>query len=320
MLATLVGLSGRCDSITGMDLIGAGLEPLAGGHSGETFLAEVAGERTVVRIYAGRGATRGPEAPEVDAAVLALVRGLVPVPEVLEVRRADPESGLPGLLVTSHLDGTRLDALLPDLDDDMAAVVGDRLGRVVARLAQMPMLRAGMFVDAELRCVPMPAEARDLPAWVSTHLEGTALAAWSAEDREQLMAVAERAQQLADSVRRTCLVHSDLNPKNVLVDPATGAVTGLVDWEFAHAGSPFSDLGNLLRFDRRPAFAAGVEAAYRTHVVDAPADLLDQARAADLWALVDLAARAGSNPVADRAHDQLLAITRTGDLHAVATR
>ena len=33
-----------------MDLLGAGLAPLEGGYSGETFLAEVAGERSVVRI------------------------------------------------------------------------------------------------------------------------------------------------------------------------------------------------------------------------------------------------------------------------------
>jgi hypothetical protein len=44
--------------------------------------------------------------------------------------------------------------------------------------------------------------------------------------------------------------------------------------------------------------------------------LLDRARAADLYALVDLASRRGANPVAGRAHDQLLTIARTGDLHA----
>ena len=92
-----------------------GLEPLAGGHSGETFLADAAGERTVVRIYGERSAWRGAEAPQVDAAVLALVRGLLPVPEVLEVRRADA-TGSPGLLVTTFLPGTRLELLLPDLD------------------------------------------------------------------------------------------------------------------------------------------------------------------------------------------------------------
>ena len=56
-------------------------------------------------------------------------------------------------------------------------------------------------------------------------------------------------------------MHCDLNPKNLLVDPDTSAVTGVLDWEFAHAGHPSTDLGNLLRFDRHPAFADAVLAA-----------------------------------------------------------
>ena len=74
--------------------------------------------------------------------------------------------------------------------------------------------------------------------------------------------MAAEAQALLDTVAGTCLVHSDLNPKNLLVDPGTLEVTGVVDWEFAHAGHPFTDLGNLLRFDRDPAFADAVLAAY----------------------------------------------------------
>ena len=42
---------------------------------------------------------------------------------------------------------------------------------------------------------------------------------------------------------------------------------------------------------------------------------LDLARAADLPALVELASRAGSNPVSDRAAARLRAIIATGDLH-----
>ena len=53
-------------------------------------------------------------------------------------------------------------------------------------------------------------------------------------------------------------MHSDLNPKNLLVDPDTLVVTGVLDWEFAHSGHPFTDLGNLLRFDRDPAYADAV--------------------------------------------------------------
>ncbi len=292
------------------------LSPLPGGHSGETFLAESAGERSVVRIYAAASAWRGPNAAEVDAAVLRLVRGLVPVPEVLEVRRADDAAGTPALLVTSWMPGRRLDEVLPEADDDLAATIGRNLGKVLARLAQMPMLRAGMFLDGELRIGPMPPAVADLVTWVEERSASGPLSEWSPDDLGALRGVADRAQDLVDLTDRACLVHSDVNPKNVLVDPVSGEVMALLDWEFAHSGSPFADLGNLLRFDRRPGFAEAVLATYFERVVDAPADLLDRARAADLFALVELASRRGQNPVADRAHDRLLAIARSGDPHA----
>ena len=293
---------------------GYGLQPLAGGHSGETFLAEAAGERTVVRIYGERSLARGPEAPHVDAALLALVRGLLPVPEVLDVRRADPATGAPGLLVTSFLPGERLDLLLPELDERSRAAAGRSVGAVAARLAMMPMPRPGLFVDGDLRVAPLPAG--DLVDFVEARRPGSPLEQWTDAAYDGLLQVADRAQHLLDAVRRTCLVHSDLNPKNLLVDPGTLEVTGVLDWEFAHAGWPVTDLGNVLRFDRDPAFAGAVLAAYTEHVVDAPDDVLDQARAADLYALVDLAARRGENPVAERAHGRLAAIAASGDLHA----
>jgi aminoglycoside phosphotransferase (APT) family kinase protein len=294
-----------------------GLVPLDGGHSGETFLAEAAGERSVVRIYAGRGATRGDAAVEVDAAVLRLVRGLVPVPAVLEVRRANADLGTPALLVTSYLPGTRLDLLLPSADDATIATIGTNLGAVLARLAQVPTLRPGELRDGDLRIGPMPEACADLPTWVDGHLDAPALREWSEDERAGLREVAERGQDLLDLEDLTCLVHSDFNPKNLLVDPETLEVRGVLDWEYAHAGGPTTDLGNLLRLDRDPAFADAVLDVYRTQVPDAGDDVLDRARAADLYALVDLAARRGENPVTEQAHDLLLAIALSGDLHAV---
>ena len=91
----------------------------------------------------------------------------------------------------------------------------------------------------------------------------------------------------------------------------------MLDWEFAHSGHPFTDLGNLLRFDRAPAYVDAVLAAYCERRGPDPREALDLARAADLWALVDLAGRAGDNPVADRAAGLLTAIADSGDLHAV---
>jgi Ser/Thr protein kinase RdoA (MazF antagonist) len=283
------------------------LTPLEGGWSGQTFLAEAAGERSVVRIYPP--GARGPGAAEIDAAVLRLVRGLVPVPDVLEVRPARPDGDQPGLLVTSFLPGVRGDQLLPTLGAAGLAVVGATLGGLVADLGGMPMLRAGPFVDPELRIGDFGLDG--LPEYVETRLPE--LGHLSPEEIEGLREVALDAQVLLDSVPRACLVHSDLNPKNLLLDPHTLALTGVLDWEFAHAGHPFTDLGNLLRFERRPDFDAAVLAAYAEGRGAPPAEALALARAADLWALVDLATRRTANPVAERADRLLRAIARERD-------
>ncbi|MEP6856580.1 MAG: phosphotransferase [Pedococcus sp.] len=298
-----------------MDDFATFLRPLEGGHSGETFLAGAGGEETVVRIYGGRSALRGPLAPEIDAAVLELVRGLLPVPDVLEVRRGDLEAGLPGLLVTSLLPGARLDLVLPGLDAQQQMVVGSQLGTILGRLGHMVQPRAGIFADRLLAVDELPEHLRELPAWVRWH-EGRLGAGLV----EGLLGVAEDAQDLLDEDRGVCLVHADLNSKNVLVDPVSLEVTGVLDWEFAHAGSPYSDLGNLLRLDRAPAFEESVLKAYRAFMPPTPDDLLERARAADLFALVDLAARAGDNEIVVAARALLSVVAATGDLHAAVPK
>jgi aminoglycoside phosphotransferase (APT) family kinase protein len=287
---------------------GMSLTPLEGGWSGETFLAEAGGERSVVRIYADP--RHAEHAAEVTASLLRLVRGLLPVPEVRELRRAS--STAPALLVTEYLPGTRGDLLLATLDDAGLRRAGESVGEVAALLAGMPTLRGGLFTDAELSIEPFDV---DLADWVERHRAALETHGWSADDLARLTTVAERAQALLDSVARTCLVHSDLNPKNLLLDPETLAVTGVLDWEFAHSGHPFTDLGNVLRFDRAPSYVDGVLAAWESRR-GATADVLDLARAADVVALVDLAARSGSNPVATRAGAHLRAIVEHDDWHA----
>lgn len=283
-----------------MDL--ASLTPLDGGWSGETFLAEVAGERSVVRIYA-RPSHRGAAAHEVDAALLRLVKGLLPVPEVLEVRRANDATGMPALLVTSFLPGERLELLLPRLADAERAALGRSLGEILADLGGMPTLSTGPFVDGRLTIGSFEPDLDGLPAAVE--LAEPRLGWWSPDELTGLREVAVDAQALLDTVGRRVLVHSDFNAKNLLVDPDSLEVTGLLDWEYAHAGHPFTDLGNLLRFERDEVFTDAVLAAYTGRRGGSAGDALALARAADLWALVDLAARRGENPVAERA-DRLL--------------
>jgi aminoglycoside phosphotransferase (APT) family kinase protein len=108
-------------------------------------------------------------------------------------------------------------------------------------------------------------------------------------------------------------VHSDLNPKNLLLDPGTLEVTAVLDWEYAHAGHPYTDPGNLLRFDRDPDLNAAVLAAYCARRGGEPGAALELGRAADLFALVELTGRRASNPVAARADRLLRAVARARD-------
>jgi aminoglycoside phosphotransferase (APT) family kinase protein len=293
------------------------LTPLDGGWSGETFLAEAGGERSVVRIYA-RPRGRGAQPQEVDAALLRLVRGLLPVAEVLEERRADEATGLPALLVTSFLPGERADLLFSRLADAERARLGAVLGDLLADLSGMPLLATGPFVDGRLTIGGFTDDEGHpidgLPGWVAQH--EPLLGWWTAVELAGLREVAVEAQALLDTVTRHCLVHSDLNLKNLLLDPASLTVTGVVDWEFAHAGHPYTDLGNLLRFEREPAFTGAVLAAFTARRGGRAADALALARAADLWALVELAPRRGENPVAERAERLLRLVATRRDVDA----
>ena len=277
----------------------SGLTPLAGGWSGQTFLAEAAGERSVVRIYAEAG-RRGDAAPEIDAALLRLVRGLVPVADVLEVRRRHGEA--PGLLVTSFIEGVRGDELLPGLARAESAAVGAALGALLADLAGMPFLDAGWFADAELSVRPF-AEL-GFPDGLPEYVDSLALPLPD-RDRRGLRRFAVDAQARLDSVGRVCLVHSDFNPKNLILDPADHSVRALLDWEFAHAGHPYADLGNLLRFEPSSAYVDAVLGSFTDSRGGTVPEARAFAQAADLWALLDLASRAGENPVADRALEKV---------------
>lgn len=203
-----------------MDLFDSGLRPLPGGRSESSFLAQAGNEISVVRLCV-RPDRRGSEGYAIEVALLTLLRGVVPVPEVREVRR--PVGEMPPLVVTSFLPGERLDELLPLLDDDQLARVGASVGEVLARLAGVAMLRAGEFRDAELSITPFPPGER--------------------------------------TAGRAVLVHGELTPARLLVDPVGLRVTGVLDWEAAHAGSPGDDLATVLGWAPQPV-AEAARAAY----------------------------------------------------------
>jgi len=208
--------------------------------------------------------------------------------------------------------------VVPRLDATGLDRLGEQVGTLLARLGGVPQPAAGPFVDGSLR-VGRWDGPDDLPAWVEHHDRD--LAHWTPDERAGLAEVAAHAQAVLDRIERVCLVHSDLNPENWLVDPEALTITALVDWEFARAGHPFCDLGNALRFERRPVWVEAVVGTYLDRLGLpaglSPDDAVELARAADLLALLDLATRRHADPVTGRGHDRLRAIAVHRDLHAV---
>jgi hypothetical protein len=191
------------------------------------------GDEVVARFY-GRGS------PAVDQYVLDLVGNLLPVPKILAAGN-----------------DWAVMRLLPGfpLEDDPVAVRD--VGRALARVGSVRFERPGC-ITAGGSVEPWPFN--ELGGFVRVCLAKPEVRGWlgdetSLEVERLLVSEATRLDEMAGDAR---LVHGDFNPSNILV--SGGKVSGVLDWEFAHSGSPYMDIGNLLRHqpNRAEDLAAGL--------------------------------------------------------------
>jgi hypothetical protein len=282
-----------------------------GGFSGECFSGTWFRERAFIRLY-----LNSPRQAVLDLAVMRRLSGVVPLPKILA---AEPRGvgSLPPHIVTARVDGKRADHLLDrGLPLPASNALGRQCARLVTRLRAVRCEGHGPFVDADLRVGQWPPYQADLVAWYG-HLEaGLAAAGLGRRSTPGLRAAVEAAaQRLAMGPSRpSSLVHGDLNGKNLIVDPNTGRLRAVLDWEFAHAGEWTEDVGNLLRAGDHGAGSGEIGAAswsaFRRGLVDAlhtgiyedgtmisaglgglDDDWLQRAADMDMYSLLELAAR-----------------------------
>lgn len=221
-------------------------ELLSGGFANTSFKVELSNmdAAVVVRVY-----VRDSSAAYREASILELVKERVPVPEVLYVSPEAPEPHT--YLILRWVDGVPLDELLAEGASSDARRAVRTTGSVLAKLQEFRFARSGFFGSAlEIR-TPFPAEPRVVVGVLEQCLFrdsgeerlGVALSQrlWRfVTEHEELLGVVED---------HAMLVHGDFNGLNVIVRTASGPpeVAALIDWEYAHSGTPLVDLGSMLR-------------------------------------------------------------------------
>lgn len=174
-----------------------------------------------------------------EARVLAaLAATAVPVPVVLGVHADGGTDGAP-LVAMTFVEGTPVGpATLGSLTPVARRAIGQAMARTLAAVHAVDIDAVGLG-DLGSRS---PYALRQLRRWSGQ---------WEASRRRDLPALDALTQRLRAQVppqREVRLVHGDLHPANVLVDPATGEVAAALDWELCALGDPLADLGTLLAY------------------------------------------------------------------------
>lgn len=197
------------------------LERFATGRSNTNYKLILSDDTIcVLRLYAKGN-------PQQDAYILDLARTVVFVPEVLAQG--------PMWAIFTFIPG------------QMLSQMPEHLGKVAETIAQI----ASVQFDTPGQLNPDGSISTfsfgGLSGFITQQLDNSDVQQWLELGTLQKFQhiLNHEAPRLAELDAESCLVHGDFNPSNILID--RGQVSGILDWEYSHAGTPYMDIGNLLR-------------------------------------------------------------------------
>jgi len=187
---------------------------------------------------------------EVD--LLNSIRHSVPVPEVLH---AEPGgmNDIPPFVLLSYIDGIAFRELTRHGNADSISQAAYDVGRTLALIGRTTFPQPGWLGPGPDVTAPL-LKGRNLgPRFVDLCLASANVRARvNARLRNQVSALVwSCATQLASMENETNLVHGDYGRRNLLVRKVgeNWTVAAVLDWEFAVAGSPLTDVGHFLRYE-----------------------------------------------------------------------
>jgi aminoglycoside phosphotransferase (APT) family kinase protein len=210
------------------------------GRSNTNHILETSEGKFVLRVH-----TRVDGLGAKERALHEHCRRLVPLAPLLGTSAGNASVGLPFSLL-GFVAGDTLEAVMAAGPSERLEIAARNLGHALAQLATCRFERGGDLVAR-------PGDgALMVRAWPFEDFEYSALfespaAARLGPLRDEVWAFVERARRRYAHQLSPHLVHGDFNPSNLLI-AEDGEITAILDWEFAHAGSVWADIGNLLRY------------------------------------------------------------------------
>ncbi len=272
--------------------------PLPGGLTNSNYKFVFADSRASVeaKLYQGE---RGPALIERAVHRLGSERKL-PLPKLLAGADDNAVTHTP-YAIFEWVEGMRLDLAVHAYEAATIVAFGDKLGRALAAIHAIGFETCGFF-DGDLNVHRIDLDGSGMLAYFRQVLtSATGRERLSRQVCDGLLAFAQREAPILDTWHgRPCLTHGDCGGTNILVieEGAGLRLSGIIDWEFAFSGTPFFDLGNLLRppLGEVPGFAEAVAEGYRGAGGKLPENWRALAAMTDLLAWVESALRVRVSP------------------------
>jgi aminoglycoside phosphotransferase (APT) family kinase protein len=213
-------------------------ELIAGGHSNLTFkVTDGNGNELVVRRPPlGHVLATAHDMAREHRIITAVGPTPVPVPPTLGLCKDDEVNGAP-FYVMRFVHGVVLDR--PDkaatLTPEARRTAGEDLIDVL-----------GALHDVDVEAVGLGDLARH-DGYIERQLRRWSTQ-WESSKTRELPAIEEVHRRLSERVpvqQGTSIVHGDYRLGNCLVDPATGKLAAVLDWELCTLGDPLADVGYL---------------------------------------------------------------------------
>lgn len=214
-------------------------ERLDTGHANTNYVVTTAHAKLVLRLH-----VNDPAACAKERAIHELLQDSVPLSSQLGSHEDRELLGYP-FSISSFVEGVTLERALQGGAQIRVETAARSLGDTLARLSQFRFETFGDLAVAagtsSLEVVP-----RSVRDFYRDVLFESPAGSRLGPLRDRVWRLVQTSAERISDAWPPHLAHGDFNPTNLLVDDH-GELSAVLDWEFAHAGSIWADLGNLLR-------------------------------------------------------------------------